>query len=541
MSGRQVASDGWRVAGGEWRAASRKSQVAGRKILHITHPILRTTHYALRTTLPAPRFTLYILTLTLLIACTSPSPPAPHLAAHTIRPDDQILALAQAAEFDTVVQVFPWREIEPTQDQFHWEATDQIVAGAEYYGLDLVVRLDQHPAWASRVDLSLNAPPDKLEDYRDFVQRVTGRYRGRIRAYIIWNEPNLAVEWGGQPPDPAAFTGLLRVGYEAVKAGDPNALVVAAGLAPTNSNDAQAMDERLFLREMYRAGAGAYFDVLGAHPYSFGQAPGAPESDSHHPAFGRLAELRRIMVQNGDRYKPVWITEMGWTIAPPAEQADIQVSQEQQAAYLVDSLNIIRRDWPWVQLITVWNLSRPTPGDPFGGYSLLDLDGRPRPVYEAWRQAAGSRSKRSEPLTQVRQLHSVHILGRDSIIHLGDTDVKPPWWPLYAGRKPSLTWTGGFYVADPGSRDWVLLMELLHQNEMGNNVTINGTPLAPDLPQQDFARRWLTIRRTVPVSLLRPGYNELTFTSIRIAPDVEHYDYVWDDFQVRNVRLVRQE
>jgi beta-galactosidase GanA len=59
---------------------------------------------------------------------------------HTIRPDDPILALAQAAAFDTVVQVFPWREIEPTEDQFHWEVTDQIVAGAEYYGLDLVVR-----------------------------------------------------------------------------------------------------------------------------------------------------------------------------------------------------------------------------------------------------------------------------------------------------------------------------------------------------------------------------------------------------------------
>ena len=107
----------------------------------------------------------------------------------------------------------------------------------------------------------------------DFVQRVAERYQGRIRAYIIWNEPNLAIEWGGQPPDPVGFTKLLQVGYEAVKAGDPEALVVAAGLAPTNSNEAQAMDDRLFLQAMYRAGASAYFDVLGAHPYSFGQAP----------------------------------------------------------------------------------------------------------------------------------------------------------------------------------------------------------------------------------------------------------------------------
>ena len=78
------------------------------------------------------------------------------------------------------------------------------------------------------------------------------------------------------------------------------------------------------------------------------------------------------MVENGDRYKPVWITEMGWTIDPPRDQTDIRVSLEQQATYLVEALELIRREWPWVELITVWNLSRPTPGDPFGGYSLLD-------------------------------------------------------------------------------------------------------------------------------------------------------------------------
>jgi hypothetical protein len=36
--------------------------------------------------------------------------------------------------------------------------TNQLVAGVEYYGLEGVARLDQHPAWTSPVDLSLNAP-----------------------------------------------------------------------------------------------------------------------------------------------------------------------------------------------------------------------------------------------------------------------------------------------------------------------------------------------------------------------------------------------
>lgn len=478
-----------------------------------------------------------------LLAACQPANHWPRLGIHTLRANDRMLALAAASEFDTVVQLFAWREIEPTRDQFHWEAADQVVAAAEYYGLDLVVRLDQHPAWVSDVDMSFNAPPEKLADYADYVQRVAERYRGRVRAYIIWNEPNLAIEWGGKRPDPAGFTGLLAAGYRAVKAGDPEALVVAAGLAPTNSHDEQAMDERDFLRAMYRAGAGAYFDVLAAHPYSFGQPPDAPASDSDHPAFDRLVELREIMVVFGDRHKPVWITEMGWTVMPPPEQPDIGVSLEQQAAYLVQALDIIRQQWPWVELITIWNLSQVEPDDPFGGYSLLDAGGDPRPAYYAWQQAVPSRQERKvQPVANTGRAAKktvVPILAEDVLVHLGDSDLKPPWWPLYAGRKPSLSWTGGFYLAEPGSDDWELHLELMQQNEVGSTVAINGAPLSPDLPQQDFTRRWFTVRRVVPASLLQPGYNEITFTTVRLAPDLQHGEFVWDDYQIRNVRLVK--
>jgi GH35 family endo-1,4-beta-xylanase len=474
-----------------------------------------------------------------LLSCTS-GQPALRLAAHTLRAEDEWLVKAREAKFDSVVQLFPWREIEPTRGQFHWEATDQIVTGADYHGLELIVRLDQHPAWANQVELTLNAPPENLEDYRGFVRRVAERYRGQVRAYIIWNEPNLAVEWGGAQPDPEAFTDLLRVGYEAVKAADPDAEVVAAGLAPTNSNNGLALDERIFLRQMYQAGASAFFDVLAAHPYSFGQSPGAPERDNEHPAFGRLAELRDIMVEYGDGHKPVWITEMGWTVDPPPEQPDIGVTLDQQAAYLVEALELVRQNWPWVELVTVWNLSQPGPDDPFGGFSLFDPTGQVRPAYGAWRQAVAALNQRAAPERVIEAHNPVAILGEDVIIHLGDTDLQPPWWPLFGGHKPSLTWTGGFYLPDPSLTAWVLRLELMQQNEVGANISINGTRLSPDLPQQDFTRRWLTVSRPVPGSILRSGYNQLTIETVRLLPDAQHDEFVWDDFQIRNIRLERR-
>jgi hypothetical protein len=183
----------------------------------------------------------------------------------------------------------------------------------------------------------------------------------------------------------------------------------------------------------------------------------------------------------------------------------------------------------------------PEPGDPFGGYSLLDFAGQPRPVYHAWQQAIGSRAERGVPTPQVEQGDTVSILDRDVVIHLGDSHLRPPWWPLFAGRKPSLTWIGGFYLVDPGPGDWTLKLELMQSNEIGTSITINGVPLSPDLPQQDYTRRWLTVRRSVPVSLLRPGYNELNITSVSLIPDAQHRNFVWDDFQVRHIRLMRSQ
>jgi hypothetical protein len=208
-------------------------------------------------------------------------------------------------------------------------------------------------------------------------------------------------------------------------------------------------------------------------------------------------------------------------------------------------LDRVRREWPWVELVTVWNLSQPEPGDAFGGYSLIDLTGEPRPAYDMWRQAVGSKkleAKGRDPSVQstpVAEAQVVPILAEDMIVHLGDSNLLSPWWPLFAGRKPSIAWTGGFYLRDPGASDWMLVLELMQQNEIGASLVVNGVALSPDLPLEDFARRWLTVRRRVPVSALRPGYNQLTVTTARLAPDLQHDEFAWDDFQIRNVRLVR--
>ena len=308
--------------------------------------------------------------------------PGPRRAVQVLPGDARTLELARAVGFDTVVDLFSWRQIEPTRGEYHWQATDEIVAGAEYYGLDLVVRLDQNPAWSAAAAATVDAPPDRLADYTDFVRAVAARYRGRVLGYILWNEPNLASEWGGRPPDPAGYVALLKAGYQAVKAADPGALVVSAGLASTGDDTAAAEDDRRYLEAMYQAGAAPFFDVLGAHPYGFGYPPDDPHGAHHGLNMARLADLRAIMVAHGDQAKPIWATEMGWTVCASGAAAWQAVTEAQQADYLARAFRMAPAAWPWLGLMSVWNLGGER-GTPWPGYSLLEPDGTPRPAYRA--------------------------------------------------------------------------------------------------------------------------------------------------------------
>ena len=315
---------------------------------------------------------LAILLATGFLVRSNASAPDLHVAAHTLSADATELGYAADANFGGVVQLLTWHELEPTQGQFIWQPADEAVAGAEYYGLDFVARLDKPPAWAQPVEGEL---PVDLNAYDQWVRTVVSRYRGRIPAYIIWNEPNLALEWNGQPPDSAAYVELLQVGYRAVKESDPDALVVSAGLAPTNTQNDEALDDRLFLRTMYEAGAAPYFDVLGAHAYGFGYPPDDPRGAHDGLNLARTEDLRDIMLEYGDT-KPVWITEMGWTVQGNEHSRWQEVTEAQQADYLVGALGLIERDWPWVELATVWNIER-TDNPDWVGYDLISGDQPP--------------------------------------------------------------------------------------------------------------------------------------------------------------------
>jgi hypothetical protein len=254
---------------------------------------------------------------------------------------------------------------------------------AERYGLKVLLLL----GWES--------PLTDVQAFGDYVYDVVSRYRGRIAAYQIGNEPNLAEMWHKpQHAQPAEYVAFLREAYLRAKEADPDCIILSAGLAVNGGAGSLAMDDVAFLRDMYAAGARPYFDVLGSHPYGFGYAPEDATSNPVH-CFRRVEQQREVMVQYGDGAKPIWFTEVGWIIDPGvacyghddwSSRWWQRVSAETQASYLVRAYEYARAHWPWVGVMFAWNLDYSMASwnehcDQVGWFSLLNHDGSPRPAY----------------------------------------------------------------------------------------------------------------------------------------------------------------
>ena len=314
--------------------------------------------------------------------------------------------LIRDAGFGWVKQNVGWRDVEGAEKgAFDWYFTDRIVADAEQRGLKVLFRLDSEPAWAAlkKGVRSSNGPPEDPQDLGDFCHVLAERYTGRVHAYQVWNEPNLAREWGGYAPDPAGYVDLLRACYVGVKTADPGALVVSAGLAPTGTGLPQAIPDTDYLRHMYEAGAAPYFDALGLNAPGYKAPPEvSPEEAAGTAAYGEqrffcfrhVEDMRRIMVDQGDGAKQVVILEMGWTTDPRPDSPYHwhAVTPEQKADYLVRAFQYAEEHWePWIGLMTVLAIADPhwTPADEQYWWAIT-APGWPdptlRPAYDALRE-----------------------------------------------------------------------------------------------------------------------------------------------------------
>jgi len=319
---------------------------------------------------------------------------------------DQTLLWAQELGVGWVKQQLDWALVEQGPGDFDWVQLDYVIDRCKRYHFRVLLSVVNAPTYL-RADPSVTGPPMDYTEYRRFMQQLAERYRGKVEAYELWNEPNLAREWGGDVLDPARFAALVAEGAQGVRAGDPDALVISGAPGVTGIDDGvTAIDDRAFLRGMLEAGVAQWVDGIGAHPYGFANPPEESARDpqhvapSHndHPSFffrDTLEDYRAILLEYGAGDKPIWVTEFGWpsmeglNMDTTGWEYALYVSEQQQADYLARALQI---GWntPWVGPMFVWNLNIAViygNSRPESAYSLLRPDGSWRPAFIALRLA----------------------------------------------------------------------------------------------------------------------------------------------------------
>ncbi len=195
---------------------------------------------------------------------------------------------------------------------YDWTWTDKVIKAARAKNMQVLPDIGYTPRWARPSTCTAYAcAPANTSDFANFAKAVVARYSPLgIHQYEIWNEENSLQFW--QPkPDVVGYTNLLKAAYIAIKSVDPSAKVVTGGLAPkvTSGGNISPID---FVTGIYKQGAGAYFNALGIHPYTFPVLPLAYYTWSTWSQMSQTnPSFRSIMSANGDASKPIWITEFG--------------------------------------------------------------------------------------------------------------------------------------------------------------------------------------------------------------------------------------
>lgn len=304
-----------------------------------------------------------------------------------------------------VKQVIDWAIYEPVQGAIDWEPLDEMIEAMDTAGLNILLTVTGAPDWA-RETTEESGPPANPQTYAAFIGALAGRYAGVVDAYEVWDSPNLRRAWNTPRGISAAdYAELLKGAFTAIKLADPAAVVVTGGLAPTGFNDGvNAIDDRVYLRQMYDAGIAQWSDAIGAHPNGWANPPDstccrnnrpAVAAWDDHPSFffkDTLSDYRAIMVEKLDSGTYIWATEFGWgsndglNVTPPEALGFVEfTSLDEQAQYIVRGFEL-GRELGYVGPMFLYNLNFCTVVGQTGEqclFSLLDPAGNPRPAYFA--------------------------------------------------------------------------------------------------------------------------------------------------------------
>ncbi len=317
-----------------------------------------------------------------------------------------------------------WQRIEPVKGKIDFGALDIEMPMLNKANIKVMLSIAKAPEWARdkgaktkpdpNGDLH-DGPPADPKDLANFITAILNRYPGMVHAIEVWNEVNLDREWTTNPQklDPARYVTLLQTARDAIRAADPNIVVISAALSPTGANVAgRATDDFAYFDLLVKAGMLQYADCVGAHhnginvppDADYNKIPNRPKArylgpwnnPNHSWAFKTTLEGYAKRIAAAGSNLKLCVTEFGWPSAqglkgkvrPGFEFASDNALSDQ--ADFTDKAISLMQQWGTVRLAFLWNLNYAAQAGfslegPTGdnvAWSILGDQFQPRPVWQ---------------------------------------------------------------------------------------------------------------------------------------------------------------
>ena len=268
------------------------------------------------------------------------------------------------------VDSFSWAQMEPEAGRFEWRFADLWIQQSHRHGMAVMpvlgnmfylrdagnqkrskTKIPAHVMAKSKIVPNPvrcgawdGVEPD-MASWNRYVDQVTKRYRGRISAYEITNEPNICITG-------RAYSRYLIAAAERIRKNDPRALIVGGGVTTDYNGESDQ-----FLREISESGAIQLCDALSFHPYS------SPQENSRFSSIQALANLREKAAGAGKTLVP-WCTELYYLRSDSGADANLQQKRMQPSdllrRFLVDAGEGVRQCIYLIELSLIQNELMPS-------------------------------------------------------------------------------------------------------------------------------------------------------------------------------------
>jgi beta-xylosidase len=270
-----------------------------------------------------------------------------------------------------------WFLIEPHKDQLDLAKLDAIMAAHREAGIKTLAWMVGPAPELSRAPAGQRAdqyPPRNDSDYAERLAFLAERYP-QIAAWQVWNEPNLRAFW--QPDDqPGEFHHLVEVVSQRLRRVPSHPTLVLGGMAYYS---AMAKGGLMF-ENLAKLGTFSAVDAVAYHPY-LATPLGDADAKKPYNFLTNGAWLNNALTQLGA--KQIWATEWGWPSYRDRREHALQVSEEEQATFILDRLALLMAlDFDKCFYFMLNDLPT-TVGLPDRAYGLLHDDGSPKPAYTA--------------------------------------------------------------------------------------------------------------------------------------------------------------